>query len=276
MRAWRRLLRQGRSRAHALAVPQSIPAGHLVFVCNICGASTSADLARVVDREVPTCSECKSSIRFRSLVAALQERLFDNVTPLKDLPGRKELEGLGLSDDPVYSRFLEEKFNYINTFYDGEPCLDITDPSPHYLHRFDFVISSDVMEHVAPPVEVAFRNLHSLLRPSGLLVLTVPFGLQRDTIEHFPGLHKFEILGRGKDRYLVNITRDGERQEFHNLVFHGGRGAPLEMRLFSETTLLKQLQKSGFRDIKIHAGFLPHWGIVNRWRFSLPITAIAG
>lgn len=180
-----------------------------------------------------------------------------------------------MSDEPVYSTLLEQKFNYLNTFYHKEPYLNITDPDPQFHKRHDFVISSDVMEHVPRPIDSAFRNLRSLLRPSGLLVLTVPFTRNPDTIEHFPDLYRFEILGGGKDRRLVNTTRDGGKQVFDKLIFHGGEGATLEMRLFSEAALLRLLREGGFGDIRIHSRWLPEWGIIYASPLSLPITAIA-
>lgn len=276
MRRWLHLHRKRLSDFRGLPLhQQSIPAGHLIFVCNICGARSSAELTHVVDRGLATCSNCKSSNRFRSVVAALQERLFNEVMPLTHLQSRKEITGLGMTDSRVYSKLLEQKFNYTNTFYHAEPYLDITDPHPSFRDRFDFVISSDVMEHVRPPIEVAFRNLRSLLRPSGLLVLTVPFVREGDTVEHFPNLYQFEILGDGEERHVVNITRNGKKEIFRNLVFHGGKGATLEMRLFSESGLLKLLRDSGFRDIEIHQRVLPQWGIVHFHLKSLPITAFA-
>src|ERR1051325_2056589 len=253
---------------------RTISAGQLVFVCNICGTRTSADLTDILDRELPTCSNCRSSIRFRSLVAALEERLFNQVSPLSQLQERKDINGLGMSDEKVYSLLLEQKFSYTNTFFHTEPRLDITDPPSVFRNRFDFVISAEVMEHVPPPIGIAFRNLRSLLRPSGLLVLSVPFSQEPDTVEHFPELHRFEIRERSKEPYLVNITREGDRQIFRNLIFHGGRGMTLEMRLFSRSAVLKLLEESGFGDIRIHSKLMPEWGIVHLQPFSLPITAI--
>ena len=53
--------------------------------------------------------------------------------------------------------------------------LGIMAPIPAALaSTCDFVISSDVLEHVAPPYERALSNLLRLLKPGGLLVLTVP------------------------------------------------------------------------------------------------------
>ena len=256
-------------------LPRPVPDGHLAFTCNICGTRTSADLGSILDRELPTCHACDSSIRFRSLMAALLERLFHEVRPLNQLQERKDLQGVGMSDEEVYSSLLEKKFAYINTFFHAEPYLDIRNPPSAFRHRFDFLISAEVMEHVPPPIDLAFKNLRSLLRPSGLLVFSAPFTSEKETLEHFPDLHQFEIVGRGNERCLINMTPNGEKQVFRNLVFHGGKGATLEMRVFSQAGVLKLLEDSGFRDIRLHSESLPEWGIVQPHPFSVPITALA-
>jgi SAM-dependent methyltransferase len=251
------------------------PAGHLSFVCNICGHRTSAALDAILERERPTCGHCQSSLRFRALIAALLNRLLRETKPLKQIQTDKAITGLGMSDERLYSRLLERKFDYLNTFYDMEPRLDITDPDSRFSGRFDFVVCSDVMEHVQPPIEHAFKNLRALLRPGGLLLLSVPFTDKSETVEHFPALYQFEITGKGKDRRLVNLTRKGERQVFDNLMFHEGKGATLEMRIFSKGALLQIVRESGFNQIQVHHESIPQWGIVHPHRYSVPITAIA-
>lgn len=247
----------------------------MTFDCNICGARTSVDSNDILEREKPTCGHCESALRSRGVVAALQERLFGEITKLNQLPSRKGIKGLGMTDSKCYSPLLDQKFSYINTFYHREPYLDITNPEPRFKNRFDFVLSSDVMEHVCPPIELAFRNLRALLRAGAILVLSTPFALKGSTVEHYPDLYQFEILGSGAERHLINTTRDGRKQVFRNLAFHGGKGATLEMRLFSQPELLRLLQVSGFTDVRIHAKAFPEWGIIYPNPCSLPITAIA-
>ena len=84
---------------------------------------------------------------------------------------------------------MAAKFDYTNTFYHQAPRLDINHPAPNDFGRYDFIISSEVMEHVPQPVEKAFENLYRMLKPDGLLVLTVPYTIDGRTIEHFPQLH---------------------------------------------------------------------------------------
>jgi SAM-dependent methyltransferase len=124
-------------------------------------------------------------------------------------------------------------------------------------------------------VEKAFANLRRLLKPGGLLVFTVPFAMQGDTVEHFPDLHQYSIENRGGTYVLVNTTADGRCEEHANLVFHGGPGSTLELRLFSESSLRRNLEGAGFGRIAFHREPCFKWGIYWKAPWSVPITAIA-
>ena len=253
--------------------PRNAPAGGRLFQCNICGAHSSAPDALLRDREAPTCHVCSSSQRYRALIAALQSRLTGEVVPLRRMRPRTDLVGLGMSDAGVYAEWLARRFRYTNTFFHTTPYLDIQHPDPRYLGRQDFVVSSDVMEHVVPPVADAFVHLRALLKPGGVLALTVPYGVHGPTVEHFPELDDFRIEDGG--RRLVNRTLDGREQVFEHVCFHGGDGATLEMRVFALPDLLRLLEAAGFTDIRVHDEALPSWGILVDTPCSLPITAIA-
>jgi SAM-dependent methyltransferase len=179
-----------------------------------------------------------------------------------------------MSDWEGYATKLAEKFSYTNTYYHKEPRLDIAQPVRGILvQSSDFVISSEVFEHVAPPVLRAFQNTFEILKPGGVLVLTVPYGNGPDTVEHFPDLYDFKIIEDKGTYRLQNLTRAGEVQEFHDLVFHGGAGATLEMRIFSETALLRHLAEAGFEEIAVHREPDFAHGIWWPEPWSLPLTA---
>jgi SAM-dependent methyltransferase len=250
-------------------------AGALDFICNICASANIAHLTKVAAREEITCRSCGSTLRFRSVVGALQQRLTGEIVPLTASVSNKGIRGIGMSDANVYAKIFAEKFDYTNSFYHQEPLLDVTKPDAKWLNQFDFVTSSDVMEHVAPPIDTAFAALRALLKPNGYLILSVPYSLAPNTVEHFPNLHDYEITGSNTSRTLRNVTADGQVETFTNLVFHGGDGATLEMRLFSEQGLICALEKAGFTDIKIHSSNFPEFGIINFDLFSLPISARA-
>ncbi|HEY1769643.1 MAG TPA: methyltransferase domain-containing protein [Chthoniobacterales bacterium] len=185
------------------------------------------------------------------------------------------ITGIGLSDSELYADRLAEKFSYLNTFYHQEPRLDISDPkiAPELLDSQDFIISSDVFEHVAPPIDNSFRNAWRILRPGGSLILSVPYGLQEETVEHFPELHDYEFVAENETHILRNTTKTGEIQRFEGLAFHGGPGATVEMRIFARADLVRRLTAAGFEEITIHQAPDFAHGIWWPEPMSFPISA---
>ncbi len=108
------------------------------------------------------------------------------------------------------------------------------------------------MEHVAPPINLAFSGLRLLLRKQGTLVLSVPHSDSSGVhLEHFPEMSDAELLLDENPR-LIGTLKDGERVEFSDLVFHGGVGFTLEYRVFSFNSLKNQLLDAGFTNHKLN------------------------
>lgn len=240
---------------------KDVPAGTLTWICNICGASNCSPASEMT-RETGFCCDCRATVRFRSLIAILTERLFSRVEILAKMEPHPLVTGLGMSDDDRYAGILSKKFNYINTFYHSEPLLDITTPAPKWFGCSDFVLCSDVFEHVPPPIQPAFDNLWKILKPGGVIVFSVPFMLESETREHYPNLYDFKTFQDSNgDWILENITRLGINETFRNLVFHGGKGSTLEMRLFSLAALQRHFASAGFSDFRVHNEPHFHYGI---------------
>ena len=245
----------------------------LDFVCNVCGTEVSDCPLDAIDREVPSCPSCGSTVRFRSIVHLLSLALFDRSMPLVEFPRDRSIVGLGMSDWDGYATLLSKKFSYRNTYFHTTPYLDISQPVDDRASTCDFLISTEVFEHVAPPVSRAFRHAFDLLKPGGHLVLTVPFSNAPETTEHFPALHDYRIVQFDDDYVLVNRTADGRYALHENLRFHGGPGATLEMRVFCRADLIRQLSEAGFDAVQVMDGDAPEWGILHKVPWSLPILA---
>ncbi len=245
------------------------------FTCNICGVHGTALLSLVSDREAPSCANCGSNRRFRTVVHGLSLGLFGRSMAVTDFPVRRDIVGVGLSDALVYANPLAEKLSYTNTFYDTAPRLDITDPEWGSMRPLDFLIASDVFEHVAPPVEAAFRNARRLLKRGGTFVFSVPYGLG-ETTEHFPGLHEFRLEKDGERFVLVNRTVAGVVERHDDLVFHGGPGSTLEMRVFGLRHLYRLFRASGFTGPCLLDAQVPEFGIGHSDEvFSIPMLVKA-
>jgi hypothetical protein len=82
-------------------------------------------------------------------------------------------------------------------------------------------------------------------------------------------LHEYTILETEGRLVLRNTTRAGVLRTFDSLTFHGGPGATLEMRQFSEGSLIEALHEAGFSMVQTYpARHLEHgiywpedWGL---------------
>ncbi|MEO8098966.1 MAG: methyltransferase domain-containing protein [Acidobacteriota bacterium] len=245
------------------------------FTCNVCGTQCEA-FTEPPSRETSSCPQCHSTVRLRSLVALISQEVLGVQLALPDFPELNGLRSFGMSDPPNLAVQLEKKFDYTNTFYHQAPNLDITAPHESEWGRYDFIVSSEVMEHVPVPVETAFANLFRLLKPNGLLLLTVPYGINMQPREHFPELHQYALASPGGKTVLVNRRRDGSTEIFENLCFHGGDGSTLEMRVFTEDKLKAILTAAGFSEVRIASEDIPEFGVLHTEQWSLPIVARKG
>ena len=246
--------------------------GCLTFRCNICGQVSEGKMVELT-REEPSCTNCGSTVRMRSIVYLISTEFFGKSLALPDFPVRPDIVGMGMSDWEGYAIPLAHKLSYTNTYYHQQPQLDITRIDPKLENTLDFLISSDVFEHVAPPVSTAFENAYRLLKPNGVFIFTVPYSKDGQTEEHFPELYDYQIIKRDERYILKNFTQDGREQVFENLVFHGGAGLTVEMRIFSEAPLMEEFEQAGFTEAKIHKESDFEHGVFWHQDWSLPITA---
>jgi hypothetical protein len=109
-----------------------------------------------------------------------------------------------------------------------------------------------------------------------VLCLTVPSSLDDETVEHYPDLHRYSVVDLAGSLVLINRTADGKLEIRDNLVFHGGVGATLEMRLFSQKDLERKLLAAGFETVVFQTEAVPRFGIVFEGKWSLPLVARKG
>lgn len=243
------------------------------MLCSICGNPFLSKIEDL-DPNVKNCTSCESTVRWRSIAAIVSILLTGKAVPLPMIPPRLDIKAMGMSCMLPFAKLLSEKINFINTFFDKEPKFDIANIPSTFSCLYDLVISVEILEHVIPPVSVAFQNLYKILNPGGVLVMSVPFTNMGETIEHFPKLFKFHLEKKGNKQLLVNIKENGEKEEFTDLVFHGGSGFTLEMRRFSRSGLVEELRSAGFRDIHfLESSFLP-LGVYFKNKWSLPLVAV--
>ena len=226
----------------------------------------------MLSRESLSCRKCRSSLRRRSVVNSISLCLFGKALKVKEFPNDSR-KGVGISDDDRVSKRLGEALNYHNTFYHKEPLLDIQNIEVGQEETIDYIVCSEVLEHVVPPIEDALNGIFNLLKKDGFVIITVPYnsGGPQDgpVVEHFPDLNEFELIRGGNHKQsgvqhsqvLVNITKEGTRQEFTDLSFHGGPGLNLEMRQFTKKSLIDLLLSTGFSRVETIGSDFSEFGI---------------
>jgi SAM-dependent methyltransferase len=212
-------------------------------------------------------------VRVRALLHLLSLELFGRSLTAADFPKLKSVRGMGMTDKPGYAGILADKFDYTNTCYDRAPRFDFTAAHPELYGTCDFILSADVLEHVAPPVERPMEEICRLLKPDGFLVATVPCTPDDAMREHFPKLNEYRVIRLGASDVLVNRRRDGTLEAREDLVFHEGPGAVLEMRQFGRTGLRARLLSAGFREVDYLVDDVPEAGILFDGNVSLPLIA---
>lgn len=245
---------------------------NIKFLCNICGNESDGVEIDVFDREKASCRHCGSNLRARTIIDILSNHLFRKSVVLVDFTVDKSIKGLGISDWLGYADLLSVKFSYINTYFHKEPKFDLTNISADDYEKYDFLIISEVLEHIDPPVMKGFNNIYNLLKPEGICIMTVPFMNFETTMEHYPDLYEYTIIVNDGRQVLVNTTKEGAVQTFRNLEFHGGGGSTLEKRIFARRSLCENLLRAGFSGIEFYHYVKPQFGIKWIVNWSLPLS----
>jgi SAM-dependent methyltransferase len=183
------------------AVPRidklALRTGYLPGYCNVCGSATVFTLRDPNLRDTVNCRRCGSSNRQRQIAAVLLSTVSSEASAPRfanvgDMPRETVVwiaESTMALKEALVRRLGE---NCISTEY-IDPSLASGETRDGILHvdmqqthfeddSLDFILSSDVMEHI-PSVSKVLRETHRVLRPGGCHIFTAPFYLHRFTNE---------------------------------------------------------------------------------------------
>ena len=222
----------------------------MIFFCVACFRPSKARKGRS-GREGANCFWCNATSRDRAMLLNIHWAYFSKF--LKNPISVPKI--IGVSDGQLIERILKTvyKSHYQNYHYHQEPKLDITQVPPNLHATADIISCTEVLEHVAPPVDLAFAGLRVLLKKNGTLVLSVPHSDgDGKHIEHFPVMTDSSLVLDNNPR-LIGTLRNGERAEFNDLVFHRGVGFTLEYRVFSFLSLRKEILTAGFTNFRLNS-----------------------
>ncbi|MEB3261135.1 MAG: hypothetical protein VKP63_10970 [Cyanobacteriota bacterium] len=232
------------------------------YVCPICGEAGRRH-GEGIHRELNLCSSCGSNSRFRATVVAVLKAIVgqDSDYNLSQMAPQKAIRGIGCSDSEVHARLLADKFDYVNTFYHGEPFLDIENDHSYLEYQpLDFIICNDVLEHAFLPPGEVIPILYQSLRPGGYLILCAPTYKLPKHIEKYPSLAGYEVNKTAKGYQLHVQPKLGRDHVDPQPVFHGGPGSVLELRLISDQGLQRNLRSVGFEVSQLSDSVLKIYG----------------
>lgn len=192
-------------------------------ICNICNGNdfTEGPLGRLsLSGKNPTCTSCRSLERHRILRTAW------NLIPKIYLSEKKALQ---FSSDPSVDKAWFRKLE-IST-YGHKNSIDIQNINRKDA-RYDIVICNQILEHVADD-KTAFSELIRILKPNGILQMTVPNPIMRQTTEDW-GYPKEDFHGHYRhygldlieyfqtvipDIYMVCVKASDEVTDTEDYVF---------------------------------------------------------
>jgi SAM-dependent methyltransferase len=156
--------------------------------CTVCGSLAFMKRIKENLRESCDCSACGATNRKRQIALivcdAVRRTLGGGVDSIRDLPKYPNLVIYNTETGGALSRELSRMKNYFSSEYFGEghKSGETVNGKMHQdlmalsfeNESIDFVISSDVFEHIPYPYK-AHEEIYRVLRPKGRHIFTVPF-----------------------------------------------------------------------------------------------------
>jgi ubiquinone/menaquinone biosynthesis C-methylase UbiE len=87
----------------------------------------------------------------------------------------KNIDGVNFSDNTIWEHKLQtgNNYNYFDHFYGYQYIAEATDLHMIETNKYDFLLSSHSLEHIANPVK-ALKEWNRVLKNSGKLILVLP------------------------------------------------------------------------------------------------------
>jgi SAM-dependent methyltransferase len=176
----------------------ALKVGNLPGYCSICGNLTIFKVDHPNFREHVVCERCGSRNRQRQIASLLLAYLFSDGGDPPMFANIREIPSATVIWNAENTRALHERLelrlgnNYISSEY-IDPLLKSGEQRNGVLHvdmqnthfednSIDFILSSDVMEHVPMPLK-ALKETYRILKSGGCHIFTAPFYHHRFTNE---------------------------------------------------------------------------------------------
>ena len=186
--------------------------------------------------------------------------IFKTVLPVY-LAARR-VDGVNFSPRTVWEGGIQSGMNYryLGSRVGRQFIADATDLSPVASEQYDFVLSSNCLEHVANPIR-AMLEWRRVLRPGGRLILVLPnqcsnFDHRRPItpVEHMIEDHRAEMSEHDLTHLdeilaLHDLSRDppaGDLESFRRRSLDNFSNRTLHHHVFDPSTMARLLEHVGF------------------------------
>ena len=138
-------------------------------------------------RESMHCSECRSSLRLRSLSKAITYSLGKKSSSLKGLIKDNEFKNLKIAEinacGDLHNILKDHKELYYSEYAPKDPSIKKEDMMKlsYPDNYFDIVLTSDTFEHI-PDFNSGLKEVHRVLKPRGKHIFTIPTISSRRTV----------------------------------------------------------------------------------------------
>jgi SAM-dependent methyltransferase len=187
------------------------------MICTVCGSISLIFLTNDNFRENCYCIRCRSFNRQRQIAYVLCSILGNKkVKSLNDLHLVDNVSIYNTETGGTLHRFLSRTNHYVCSEYFGDQykageyingrmhqdlmSLSFSD------NQFDFLISTDVFEHVADPY-IAHQEVHRVLKPGGRHIFTVPFYQSQILDENRASIQNGELVHHKEPLYHIDPIR---------------------------------------------------------------------
>ena len=187
--------------------------GFSFIFCNVCGGIHKIKIRSANLREEGSCKRCRSNSRKRHLAAIILDAIKSprRFSSLREIPSNTRVKIYNVESNGALHSYLKHINGYICSEYFGSyeeigkeknGILNVDlQQIPFADNLFDFVVSTEVFEHIPNPY-IAFKELHRILKPGGSHIFTVPYNYNGNTDEIKAVLNeKNEIIHLTKPEY---------------------------------------------------------------------------
>lgn len=248
-----------------------IKKGFAHIFCSVCGGYRKIIITSGNLREDGICENCNSNTRKRHIAKVLLGLIKRKIKIrgfrcLHKIPDKANIAIYNVESNGALHEGLKHIKNYVCSEYFGPPEIIGNEQNgilnidlrniPFKENSFDFVVTTEVFEHVPDPYK-GFGEIYRVLKKGGAHIFTVPY------------------KGSGKDEIRAIIDKDGNITHLYEPEYHGDpiRGDGILVYTIFADEMQEKLTNMGFQ-VSINHRRNPIIGILGDNNYVFTATKI--